>query len=163
VSVSGGGTVGSAYAHDGSGGIYDVDWHYRTDVSFGAMAGEILTVWVRQDTSSGGRAYIGFCASSAGTNSLVLAGNTTELVFQNNSSWGYADVASATQSYTAGQWYYVEIENLGGGNYAGRLYASDGATLLNTINYNFSASCPGGVALRSFGGISIDSIAIMGS
>jgi hypothetical protein len=155
-SVGGGGTVGASYAHDGSRGINDVGWYYRTDVSFGSTTGEILSAWTRVGTS--GRTYFGFCASASGSRSLVVAPNTNELIFQHNDSYGYVDATSAVQTYTSGQWYYMEIENLGSGNFQGRLYASDGTTLLNSVSFNFSAYCPGGVSMRSFGGFAIDTI-----
>ena len=49
---------------------------------------------------------------------------------------------------------------MGGGDFEGRLYSSDGTTLLNTVSYNFGSYCPGGVAIRSFGGFYIDTIEI---
>jgi hypothetical protein len=154
VSVSGGGTVGTAYAHDGSRGITNPDWYYRTDTAFGTTVGSVLSAWIR--AASGGRAYFGFCASSAGAYSIVVAPNTTQFMFQNNSAWGYTDVATATQSYTASTWYKVEVEVTGAGAFQGRLYASNGTTLLNTVNYSFGSCASTGIAMRSFGDLYFD-------
>jgi hypothetical protein len=151
-----GGTVGTAYAHDGSRGITDPDWHYRTDTSFGTTTGDILSAWIM--ASSGGRAYLGFCASAAGAYSLAVAPNTSQFMFQNNSSWGYGEIAIVSQSYSASTWYKVEVEVMGAGQFQGRLYSSDGSTLLNTVSYSFGSCSSTGVAIRSFSGMYIDTI-----
>jgi hypothetical protein len=151
-----GGTVGSASAHDGSRGILNPGWHYRTDVTFGSTIGQIWSWWVRFGAS--GRAYLGFASSSSGTRSFVIAPNTTTLIFQNNVSYGYSDVTSVAQTYTYGNWYRAEVEYNGGGSYTGRLYDSDGTTLLNTLAVDYGSAQPGGPAIRAFGTTDIDTI-----
>jgi hypothetical protein len=151
-----GGTVSTAYAHDGSRGIRDPDWHYRTDVTFGSTVGQKLSWWVMPNSS--GRAYLGFASSSSGTRSFVVATNYSTLICQNNSSYGYADINTVSQSYVYGTWYRAEVEYNGGGTYTGRLYAADGTTLLNSLVCNYGSALPGGVAIRSFGSFNLDTV-----
>ena len=50
------------------------------------------------------------------------------------------------------------MEYNGGGSYTGRLYASDGTTLINTLAVDYGSALPGGVAMRGFGATDIDTI-----
>jgi len=156
---TGPGTVTTAAAHDGSQGVVDPDWGqmFSPPISFGTTAGQILSTWV----APGSRAYIGFNADSSGARSFVVAPNTTSLIFQLNSGYGYADQASVSQATTGSTWYYVEIEYNGGGSYTGRLYASDGTTLINSLTNDYgSTSTAYGIAIRTFGTGYIDTISI---
>ena len=120
-------------------------------------AGQILSTWVRP----GSRAYIGFNANTSGARSFVVAPNTTSLIFQLNSGYSFSDQATVTQSITGTTWYYVEIEYNGGGSYTGRLYASDGTTLINSLTNDYgSTSTAYGIAIRTFGTGYIDTISI---
>jgi hypothetical protein len=152
------GTVGSTFAHDGARGIEDVYWHYRTDVTFGSSTGQTLQWWVRPETATGGRAYLGFASSSSGTRSFVVAFNTNDIRFQNNVSYGYSELSTSSQTYTAGTWYLARVTYDGGGAYTGRLYASDGVTLLNTVTHDYGSPQPGGVAMQTFSGVDADTI-----
>jgi hypothetical protein len=152
-----GGTVSSTAAHDGSRGIYNPGWHYRTDVTFGSTIGQKLAWWV-SFSSTTGRAYLGFASSSSGTRSFVVAPNTTNLIFQNNVSYGFSNVSEVAQTYSLTTWYKAEVEYNGGGSYTGRLYASDGTTLLNTLAVDYGSAQPGGVAIRGFGNQGLDTI-----
>jgi hypothetical protein len=154
-SVLGGGTVSASFAHDGSFGVRDPDWHYKSSPTVLADTGSVLSAWTRGGT---GRVYIGFDASGAGAKSFVLAPNTGDIRFQENASYGYVELTSTAFSFTAGVWYYVEIEDLGGNTLQGRVYASDGATLLGSVSHTFGSRSPGGVALRSFSGHDVDTI-----
>ena len=157
--ISSDGSVSSSHAHDGSRGLTDPDWVYRTDVTFGNTAGKKLSVWARPSSNSGGRFYFGFSASASGTRKLVMAPNTTVFCFMDGGNYeNYTIVSTTSQSYTANKWYKLEVEYLGNGEYTGRLYDSDGTTVLNTLTYDFGDEQSGGVALRSFGTMSIDTI-----
>ena len=127
-------------------------------MTFGSTPGQRLSWWVRPSSSSGGRAYLGFASSSSGTRSFVVAPNTTSIICQTNSGYGYSDLTSASQTYTASTWYKAEVEYVSGGTYIGRLYASDGTTLLNSITCNYGSALPGGIAIRSFSTFSMDTI-----
>lgn len=157
--VSAGGVLSPAYAHDGSYGLSDPGWAYRTDVSLG-NPGDSLSWWVRPTSSTAGRAYLGFGASASGCWSLVAAPNSGELLLQLNSPYAsYTVVAEAPQAWVAGKWYKAAVEFSSGGTVTGKLYDSDGTTLLNSVTYTGVTGLPGGVAIRSFGDFALDTIA----
>jgi hypothetical protein len=136
----------------------DAYWHYRTDVTFGTAAGQTLRWWVRPSTATGGRAYLGFASSSTGTRSFVLAFNTNDIRFQNNAGYSYTELTTSPQTFTAATWYLSEVTYDGAGSYTGRLYASDGTTLLNSVTHDYGTPQPGGVAMQTFSGIDTDTI-----
>jgi hypothetical protein len=148
------GIIGGAYAHNGSYGLSDPEWAYRTDVSLG-NGGDVLSAWVRPGS---GRAYLGFGASAGGCWSVVAAPNTSQLVIMQNAGFGYTDKAFVTQSWTAGHWYRLEVQFVSSKTVRANLYDSDGTTLLNTLTYTGVTGLPGGVAMRSFAGFSLDTI-----
>lgn len=149
------GTLATTYAHDGNYGLSDPDWIYRTDVSLG-KAGDNLSWWVRPGT---GRAYLGFGASSNGCWSIAACPNTSQFLLERNSAYGFVNLLTNTQSWVAGKWYRVAVRFSGTNSITCNLYDSDGATLLNTLSYTGITGLPGGVAMRSFGGFSLDTIA----
>ena len=154
---AGGGTIDTAVFHDGARALRDPDWHYRTDQTIG-MPGDRLEAWA-QATGSGGRFYLGFDAGAAGARSLVLAPNTDELLFQQNSAYGYSNLSSTPYtSWVAGRWYRIEVEFMAGNAVVGRLYDADGVTVLATVSHTFPDPVVGGVAVRGFSGVVIDSI-----
>jgi len=153
---SGGGTVSGAAAHDGSYGITDPDWYYETATTLGST-GDLLRAWVRGGT---GRSYVGFAASASGCKSFVVAQNTGDIRFQENAGFGYSELSSSSTSIASGTWYLMEVEFLGGGSVVGRLYASDGTTLINSVTHSYGSIPVGGVCIRSFSGFAIDTIQI---
>jgi len=157
VVIASGGTVGSAYAHEGSRGIINPGWHYRTDVNIG-NAGDKLSAWARPTNATNGRFYLGFGASSSGCYSFVLSPGTNNVLIQQNSEYGYSDVASSSQSYVANKWYRMEVEFVSSSSVTCRLYDSDGTTVLRTLNYSGVSGTPRGIAMRGFGDIHIDEI-----
>ena len=159
------GTKTSTYKHDGTYSLKDPEWIYETKITVGKK-GEKLSVWVFPTSS--GRTYMGFLAKSSGAWSLVLAPNTKNIIIQQNSGWGYKDKATASVSYTYKKWYKLEVEFLDGiSKIKGTLYNSDGKTVIKSIpSYDLSTpSAPitttvGGIAIRGFGGMYIDSYTI---
>ncbi len=162
VAYASGGTINTnlTYVHDGTRSIYNPGWHYRTDVSLGM--GEKLSAWIYLTSATGGRAYIGFAASSGGCFSAVAAPNTNEFIIMQNSGYGYTDVATAAHTYGTG-WYRIEVEIVSSSEVVAKLYDSGGSTALETISYSSVTGLPGGIAIRSFGDVYIDTIEIMGS
>jgi uncharacterized repeat protein (TIGR01451 family) len=156
------GYISATAAHDGAYGLRDPEWTYRTDVQLG-MAGDAFSWWIRPDSSSSGRAYLGFGASASGCWSLVAAPNTGEFIIQQNASYNYFNVASASQNWQSGKWYRVEVQFLTSSSIVCNLYDSDGTTLLKTLAYSGVTGLPGGVAIRSFDGFSLDTISEPGA
>ena len=154
-----------AAAHDGDPGRgllkHDgYEWLFRTDAAAQVRQGQRLSVWVQFAGAADGRAYIGFGATAAGptqdasanrTLSLVLAANTNQLILQNNSGMSHLAISAVSQTYQANRWYRAEITWATGGAITGRLYDSDGVTLLNTVTGTNTAITSGGIAFRAFG------------
>jgi hypothetical protein len=151
--ISGTFGVTAAAAHDGQYGLqsecYARSWAYRDDANVLVAQGDKISFWVRlQDT---GRAYCGFGASPAGTYAIIAAPNTDEMLLQMMPNYGgYLDLGAVAQTWTFNKWYRMEVEWEVGGNMTGRLYDSDGVTLLNTVMGSDNTYTAGGIAFRAF-------------
>jgi VCBS repeat-containing protein len=155
---SGFGTLSSTYSRSGAYSVINPDWAYRTDVQYGGDVGERVGLWFRTPASSPGRVYLGFDTSAAGTKTFIASPNTNDIRFQDNAGYGHSQLNSAPQTFASSTWYYLEVEFNGGGNVTGRLYASNGTTVINTLSQSFGESLVGGVAIRTFNGNHIDDI-----
>lgn len=146
--------VSNAASHDGYYGLesegWDLSWIYRVDETVLVTQGDTISFWVYLRTD--GRAYCGFGTSAAGTYSIVAAPNTNELILQLNPSFGFLDIGAVPYSWTFNKWYRMEVEWGVGGNMTGRLYDSDGTTLLNTVTAVDNTYTTGGIAFRAFDG-----------
>ena len=145
--------VTTGAAHNGTYGLeaYSQGWAYRNDSGAQVAQGDVLSVWIRFSGSADARAYFGFGASSAGTLIFVLAPNTGDILFQENSYTTYTQLNASPQSFLADHWYRAQVDWGIGGNLTGRLYDSDGTTLLNTVNSFSNLYTSGGIAFRGFG------------
>jgi len=146
--------VSSAARHNGAYGLQDYggnDWIYRNDSAVTVQRGDTVSTWVRFASLADGRAYFGFGAKSSGTMSLVAAANTNQLIIQNNTSWGYGDVAAVSQTWLANHWYRLEVSLGTGSIITARLFDSDGTTLLKTVTGSSNAFSAGGIAFRAIG------------
>ncbi len=151
------GTLSNAFAHDGTNGLRDPEWMYRTDVKIG-YPGDRISVWVRPGSSNAGRAYLGFGASSNGCWSFVAAPNAGDLRIQQNVAYGFTEKATNTQVWQSNKWYRMSVEFVSTNSVVCNLYDSDGVTPLNSMSMNGITGLPGGVALRSFSSFSIDTL-----
>jgi hypothetical protein len=161
-------------AHDGSNGLVkqdDYDWLVRNDSGSQIHQGDTVSVWVKMAGVADGRAYLGFDAQNIGADhsplpqsgalSVVMAANTNQLLIENNSSGStsgngiatFNTVAAVSQTYQADHWYRLEAMWGAGGAITGRLYDSDGVTLLSTVNGTTTPRFPNGagIAFRAFG------------
>src|SRR5205085_7113414 len=123
----------------------------RSDAAAQVKAGDTVSVWVRFDGTANGRAYFGFGASSAGTLSLVAAPNTGQLILQSNVGYGYTNLAAVGQGWLANHWYRLEVDWGTSGTIVGKLFDSNGTTLLNSVTAATTAITSGGIAFRSIG------------
>jgi hypothetical protein len=165
-----GGTTPSASAvtsaaHDGTFGLSDsngADWIYRTDAAAKVKAGDTISVWLRFTGTADGRAYFGFGSSTTGTLALVAAPNTNQWMlmkvdFTTNSSSGgtFTQIAAVTQTWQPNQWYRLQVNWGSSGLIVGKLFASDGVTLLSSVQGVQASGSPaitsGGIAFRGFG------------
>jgi hypothetical protein len=141
-------------AHDGSLGL-DMqsgnDWMYRSDAAAQVKAGDTLSVWLQFSGSADGRAYFGFGASGGGTLSLVAAPNTGQLMLQKNIGYGFTALAAVNQSYLANHWYRLEVDWGTSGTIVGKLFDSNGTTLLGSVTAKTTSILSGGIAFRAIG------------
>jgi hypothetical protein len=156
--VSGGGNVNAFLApwaaHDGPNGLDMAngnDWLYRTDAAAQVKAGDTLSVWVAFAGRANGRAYFGFGASANGTLSLVAAPNTGQLILQQNLGYGFTDLAAVNASYRANHWYRLEVDWGKSGTIVGKLFDSNGTTLLKSVTASTTVITSGGIAFRATG------------
>jgi len=70
---------------------------------------------------------------------------------QRNTNFGFADIGVVPQTWVANKWYRFEIVWGVGGSITGRLFDSDGTTLLNTVTATDNTITSGGLAFRGFG------------
>src|SRR5262249_46037607 len=127
------------------------EWMWRNDGAVAVQQGDTISAWVQAAGAPTGRLYVGFGASATGTLSMVLGGNSNQLILQRNTSFGFADIGAVPQTWVANKWYRFEIVWGVGGNITGRLFDSDGTTLLNTVTATDTTITSGGLAFRGFG------------
>ncbi len=151
-----GGTVETSSAHDGTYGLLDPGWHYDPGISVG-RPGDRIRAWTR---GSSGRFYLGFGASSSGARSFAAAWNSDDVRFQDNPGYAHVELTNTEHRLETARWYLLEVEFGSGGLVTGRLYDSDGVTVLATLTHDYGTSQVGGIAVRGFRGTSIDTIAI---
>jgi subtilisin family serine protease/methionine-rich copper-binding protein CopC len=147
-------SVTPAAAHDGAFGLQltnSGEWMYRADPAVQFGRGNVISYWVRTSIVPGGRLYCGFGASATGTLSMVMAPNTNALLIQNNSGYNFVDIGSSPQTWQANKFYRMEVTWQTTGAIIGKLYDSDGTTLLNTVNATDTTITSGGLAFRGFG------------
>ena len=148
-------SITAAAAHDGAYGLQlgdTTEWMYRNDAAAQVQQGNVISVWVKSATSTAGRAYFGFGATATGTLAMVMAENTGQLILQYVQGYStYNEISTVSQTWQANHWYRFEINWQSGGTITGRLYDSNGTTLLNTLTANTTAITSGGIAFRGFG------------
>lgn len=150
-------SVTAGAAHDGSFGLSATNqcWIYRDDAAVQVAQGDLLSAWVKFENVADARAYFGFGASAAGTLSFVLAPNTGDIRFQENPGFSFTELGASPQIFVADQWYRVEVDWDVGGMLTGRLYGSDGTTLLNSLTSSSNLFTSGGIAFRGFDGVKL--------
>jgi subtilisin-like proprotein convertase family protein len=149
------GFTNAAAAHDGNWGMVAGDWMYRADSLATVQQGDVVSAWIRFANNANGRAQLGFGASAAGTLSLVLAPETHELLIENNLGFGFSPIGRVHQNYSPDRWYRAEVTWGVGGMVVGRLYDSDGSTLLGSVTAIDNSVSSGGIAIRGSGAGSV--------
>ncbi|WP_235927606.1 PEPxxWA-CTERM sorting domain-containing protein [Sandarakinorhabdus rubra] len=124
----------------------------------------MLSAWTRSSSTvgapAGGRFYLGFGASAAGASSFVVAFNTQELLFQNNSAFGFQNLNTASFTFSPDKWYRAEVL-FGASSITGNLYDSDGTTLLaSLVASGLTNANNNGIAVRAFNGAAFDDISL---
>ncbi|HEV3115484.1 MAG TPA: S53 family peptidase [Gemmataceae bacterium] len=147
--------LSSAAAHDGNYGLDQYsnnEWIYRNDSAAQLSAGDTASVWLKFSGAANGRAYFGFGASSSGTLSLVAAPNTGQLIIQENLGFfNFTNLAAVSQSFAANHWYRLEVDWGASGKIIGKLFDSNGTTLLRSVTATTTDIMSGGIAFRATG------------
>jgi hypothetical protein len=152
-------TVAAAAKHDGGMGLSDTngsDWNYRNPATPLVKAGDSISVWLQFATSASGTASFGFGASSSGTLALVASPGTNQLILQ-RVTFGFfgattTQLAAVTQTFVANHWYRLRVDWSTSGAIIGKLYDSNGTTLLNTVTYSTPTTIKsGGIAFQATG------------
>lgn len=142
-------TATATYGLDNGG---DGNWYFRQDSGAQVEPGEAITVWVDLSSAANGRAYFAFGLTDEGAMSLVLAPNTNQLIIQNNSGFNnYTSLSAVTQTYQANVWYKLEVDWGTTGIVTGKLYSSNGTTLLNSVTASTGDTTPGSFGFRATG------------
>ena len=147
-------SISTAAKHDGTYGLLDAsgnDWVYRNDPAVQVKQGDTISVWLKFASVADGRAYFAFGAGPGGTLSLVAAPNTGQLILQDNTGYAFTDIASVGQSWLANHWYRLEVDWGTSGLILGKLFDSDGATLLNSVSATDTSITSGGIGFRATG------------
>jgi len=150
----------SGCEHDGLGGFDDggnagINWYARTDVTVGSP-GQKLSMWFKTPAvAASGNVLLGFGSTGVRTWSLHAQVFNSALQFATNTTYGggVSTIVSAAQAYALSTWFRLEVEfgtpGVSGTPVTGRLYSSDGVTVLNTLNTTISGFTPGGVSFLS--------------
>ncbi len=159
------GSLTAACAHNGAQGFSSTTggngpglWYYRTDVTVGNQ-GDKLSMWFQTPSTAGlGLFLLGF--GSTATGGWSLAAQTTSgpgatannLYFFTNGTWStYTTLANVAYTLSVSTWYRLEVEFGASGAVTGRLYSSDGVTVLATLSTTIAGFTPGGVAIQVSG------------
>lgn len=135
-------------AHSGMFGLNCQSDGYiiRTDKEIG-MPGQAISWWVRFQSST--RANCGFGLNSFGKRYfLCVDPSTNTLHFANSPDYTNPLLKVINQKYKLNVWYRVEITFNTQTNVTGKLYASNGITLLNSITLEIPDLLPGGLVFR---------------
>jgi hypothetical protein len=148
-------SIQAVAAHDGAFGLQDSngnDWIFRNDPGAHVQQGDRISVWLQFNTATNGQAYFGFGATSTGTLSIVAAPSAKAFQLQSNIGYNTNVVlGTVTQVYQPNHWYRLEVNWGSTGTITGKLFDSDGATLLNTVTGSSTAITSGGIAFRANG------------
>ena len=133
----------------------DGNWYFREDSGAMVYPGDTVSTWIKFDGLASGRAYFGFGTTFAnqsdlGTYSVVLAPNSGQFIIQSNPGLAtYNNLTAVNQTYAANTWYLVQVEWSTTGNVIANLYASNGTTLLKSIEAFNVTTTPGTFAFRA--------------
>lgn len=152
------GTVATTAAHDGNFGVEleGSAWAYNTSIAF--TQGQTLSVWLRP-SGNWGRFYLGFGTDASGTDSFVSATNTSDIRFQHNPFFDFEELNTSPQTWN-NHWYLATVTWNTDGTALGQLFDADGTTLLNSVSQSGLTRTGTGVALRGFGGFSVDTLSV---
>src|SRR5262249_44765320 len=153
----------AAAAHDGPYGLRLTDppgGHsllvissmYRDDFPVRVERGDVISVWVRSEGLLTGAALFAFGASASGYLSMVMDAGTGRVLIQRdlNLFEGPTTLGAAAQTWLPDHWYRFEVTWARSGDIMGRVFDSDGTTLLNTVTAHDDLILSGGIGFSVF-------------
>jgi outer membrane protein OmpA-like peptidoglycan-associated protein len=136
-------------AHSGNLGLNCIDDCFRrTDLQIGSPS-QVLSCWVRFQRNT--NAYLGFGIKTSDNKNgyyLCAAPEKGSFDFRKSPDYTFPDLKSVSQTYRLNVWYKMELTFSTQTHVTGKLYSSDGATLLNTISMDLPDLALGGIAFR---------------
>src|SRR5262249_26775041 len=154
----------TAAAHDGTFGAINhggQDWVYRDDAAAQVREGDTISAWVQFHGTADGQANFAFGANSnidgspLATYSLALSADRRKLYIQENffGSQLNSTIGTSTQNtrFLANHWYRVEATWGTDGSIVGKLFDSDGKTLLNSVSATANLFSAGGIGFHATG------------
>jgi hypothetical protein len=154
----------SAAAHDGALGVINhggADWVYRDDAAAQVREGDTISAWVQFHGTADGQANFAFGANSnadgspLATYSLVLSADRRKLYIQENffGSQLNSTIGTSAQStrFLANHWYRIQVTWGTDGSIVGKLFDSDGTTLLNSVSATANLFSAGGIGFHATG------------
>ncbi len=142
-------TLNKGCAHSGKLGLNCLDDCFiRMDLQIG-LPGQVISCWVRFQGKT--NAYLGFGRNSIGMGHgyhLVLAPEKNSFDFRRSADYTYANLKSVSQTYKMYTWYRLELTFNTTTHVTGKLYSSNGTTLINTITLEIPDLIPGGISFR---------------
>ncbi len=138
-------------AHSGKLGLNCIeDYFVRTDLQIG-LPGQVISCWVRFQKKT--NAYLGFGKNSIRMGHgyyLCLAPERNTFDIRRSPDYTYPNLKSSSQTYKMHSWYRAELTFNTSTKVTGKLYASNGTTLLNSITLEIPDLTPGGVSFRGY-------------
>jgi hypothetical protein len=151
-------------AHDGNLGLVNhggKDWIYRDDAAAQVREGDTISAWVQFHGTADGQANFAFGANSnldgspLATYSLVLSATQRKLYLQENFFGSSLNSTIGTSSqntkFLANHWYRIEVTWGTDGSIVGKLYDSNGTTLLNSVRATANLFSAGGIGFHATG------------
>src|SRR5207248_3972484 len=154
----------TAAAHDGTTGVINhggSDWVYRDDTAAQVHTGDTISVWVQFHGTADGQANFAFGANSNpdgspnATYSFVVSAGNRKLYLQEN-FWGSGrtvtiGTSSGNPRILVNHWYRMEVTWGTTGGMVGKLYDSDGTTLLSSVSASANLFTAGGIGFHATG------------
>jgi hypothetical protein len=126
-------------------------WRARLDINTAPGNVYEAHVRLRGGVATNGRSYMGVGASAAGAWSAVFAPNTSQIILQNNTNFGFTTAATAAATITPDTWYLLRLTWAANGDMTVELWDETGTTLqasTGVIVTGFTTA--GGLVFRGF-------------
>ena len=150
LNVTGGAARNGAF---GAEFVQGVGPSWRLNPAIQTAPGNVYRVFVRVrgGLANNGRSYLGVGATGGGAWSAVFAPNTSQIILQNNTGFGFVTAATAAATIAADTWYQMELDwSLSGDMVVSLLDEAGTSVLASTPSVATGFTSKGGVILRGF-------------